>query len=664
MSTYPINRIFAACLLIGLPLSSAYAIPQASNGTTPAPAKKDQTKTAPKQKNKVIFGDVEISDYDTTDSSHFITFTFAVKNPSKGQVKVETINKKRKTHMVVLADHVEGNQKQKGHEVVDFTGHVHYTITETILKKVGGDTHSVERVVTGSAQSARYTASDKKLHMSNEVDAKIVDPDRFDGPATLHVDDLTLENTENEAHYLLKGNPNTNDIRFTPHVESAPQKSVIASPAVSKSDKKSSQDKIKKVAHAPAIGVVHVHHFANGVFLTGQNLTFDGPLVTIETVNSIEKSQNTLKAPHIKANLVEEQQSIEATGGIHFDSRSTIVKNAKSVTQILAGTADQATWKKDKPLEVNGSIEATLTNPDMLMEPATLSATHLTAGLGDNPKYVVTGAEAKTHLTLWPRPLPTHTQGAKEDKQSKVNTKIQEATKPVLQEAALSGKTEAQAGQPNQNSDQKEKTKEADADSQDVVGQSTSANSAPFAFGRIVVTKFHTATYEPDKSLIVEGTKVDFTSTDTSSNSFAELQAPRFEADFDVMNNTISAARATKNVDYKFQQLHKIKTDLQVMTGKGRAVTFTNTVTDGRQSQIVKVEGVTSSDIVNQEGKGAHLKLNGNESEAWQVYNLITQDYHLEDPLKQTTINLDPEYVPAELAEIDKSAPKKTKKKK
>ena len=100
------------------------------------------------------------------------------------------------------------------------------------------------------------------------------------------------------------------------------------------------------------------------------------------------------------------------------------------------------------------------------------------------------------------------------------------------------------------------------------------------------------------------------------------------------------------------------------MTGKGRAVTFTNTVTDGRQSQIVKVEGVTSSDIVNQEGKGAHLKLNGNESEAWQVYNLITQDYHLEDPLKQTTINLDPEYVPAELAEIDKSAPKKTKKKK
>lgn len=667
MSTTCINRFFAACLLLGLPLSSAHAAPQVRSGALPSPAKRDQTKPAPvSTKNRVTFGDVQITDFDkNTITDNFTKFTYTVRDPSKGGVKVESTDNKRGTHMVVIADEVVGTQQQKGHEVVRFTGHVHYTITEKSLKKVGGGTRPVERIVTGTAQRAVYTAFNKKLHLSNEVDAKLVDPDQFDGPATLHVDDLTMENTmANESRYLLKGDTNTTDIRFTPHVEPAPPLPAAVSKSVPKPNAKK-----KGASPSSGIGTVHVSHFASSTLNVGQNMSFDGSLVTIETVNNAEKTQNILKAPHITANLIKEHQSIQALGGIHFDSRSTLVKDAKNITQILAGTAEQATWKQDKSLEVDGSIEATLTNPDRLMEPATLSAAHLKATPGDSPKYVVTGVQEKTRLALWPRARVTHTEDTKSEEGSKdlqtTRTTVDLQTVPTGKINTQNNRTEQKPGRrSDQEAINKDVSKDADEDALDSSKQTASARSTPFAFGKIVVTKFQTATYEPDKSLIVEGTKVDFISTDTISNSLAELQTPRFEADFDATNSTINVVRATKNVSYRFQQLHKTGTNLQTMTGKGRAVTFTNTFTNGQQSQIVKVEGVGDSNIVNQDGKGIHLKLLEADSEAWQVYDLITHDYHMENPLKQTALKVDPEFLPAKSADTSNPTAKKTKKKK
>ena len=195
----------------------------------------------------------------------------------------------------------------------------------------------------------------------------------------------------------MTGEAGTNDVRFTPHYEPVKPDAGRAAPV--------------------QIGTAHIYGFTKGVMEAGQSARFDGPQVTIETTNAPEKTQNTLKAPHIVAQLQENDQRIEATGGVQFNNRRA---DAKDNAQVIAGSADSALFvdavrEQDKTTKkIEGDYARQFGRKRQHQRHADQPgfaegachahcADHLTARLGDEPRYIITGAPARTRFTLAPR---------------------------------------------------------------------------------------------------------------------------------------------------------------------------------------------------------------------------------------------------------------------
>lgn len=606
--------IALGCLLPRVACAAPPTPPQVKSGAVkPASARKGQ---------KLQIGDVSISEQrsaDTTDSRNY-----TLEGPD---IKVETTDKKRALHLLVLADHIVAHTQPAGHAGADLRGNVRYTITEQV--KLGGGTF--DRVIQGTARRANYSQANKTLRLLDDVHATLTDPSRFLDPAVLSVGSLVMLG---EGRYHLAGSAALNDIRFTPLP--APDKKTDG-----KADGKKADNKKGALAFQP--GTVHAHGFAAGDIDTGKAARFDGPLVVIESDNPQDKSRNVFKAPHFVAGLEKDKDSLAATGGVTFDCRRT---TAQGNMQTLTGTAEQITSQRGQPLILEGGVNASLTDPATLKEPATLAATRVTATMGDNPRYVVTGSPEHTRLSFAPRATPNGGQaaGAKPAPNPAEGANVRPADAPVP--PAANSAPDA-AAPPVINAAPPEE--EPNAQTPAPVGDTAfpaSGKTTPFVIGDIVVTAFQTATYIPEKSLLVEGPRVHFVSNDPATKSDAEINTPHLEADF-VVNNvkgkdnllhkvtTLREARATDNVAYKFQQPLK-KGGAQTLTGTGSTILFTNSLTDnGAQSQILKVLGVTKITLATPDDITDGI---GSQPDDILTYNLLTHDLKYDTPQRTGTL--------------------------
>ena len=626
-------------------IAQAQNVPPAT-GQKPKAGKPTSGKSAAPQQKGFTIGDVMVTFKGELAISGSGDVDF--KGPN---VRTETTDKQQETQMVVIADRVLGRRKTQGQESAQFLGNVRYTVHQK--------TKAGERVIQGTSESATYTAVNKTLRLSGNVNATLTDPTRFDAPATLRVGRLFVSES---GSYQMTGEAATNDVRFTPHYEQVKPDAGRAAPV--------------------QVGTAHIYGFAKGVMEVGQSARFDGPQVTIDTANAPEKTQNVLKAPHIAAQLQENKQRIEATGGVQFNNRRA---DANDNVQAINGSADSALFvdavrEQDKAtgkskvitpasLDVSGDISATLTNPVSLREPATLIADHLVARLGDEPRYVITGAPARTRFTLAPRLASRQSKaGAASAVPNNAVPPIavapgKETPAQVVDSVALNNavvqNTAAPANgglPPNPNAGNQvaapaPASPGRDADDQDdIANQPPDAGKAgksapPFVIGNLSASAFQTATYVPDKSLLVEGPEVRFTSSDARTKNYAEMQTPRLEVNFALNSvpgaagktrkvTTLTEMRATNGVTYKFQKpLPSGKTEM--LTGKGRASVFTN----GTQSQVVNVEGVSMGELTNPDISEQPFRLNANGGiEDKMSYDFLTRNFHMNIPNKDAKI--------------------------
>ncbi len=595
-----------AMLLAGLCACSAYAAPQSVAGQSgpananskPQPTFKPAPKTPQQQQGIKIGENIQLTHMQST---HFgqQAGELVFDGPD---MQLESINKTRGTNIVVIVDHAVVHQRPNNRSTADLTGNARYTLTEQTQD-------GKQRIIKGTAQRAYYTEANKGLRLLGGVNATLTDPSRFDAPATLRV---TTLNMPGEGRFELTGDPTTTDVRFTPHT--APPK------IAPKPDATNTTANLRTLSR---VGVVHVTGFRTGNLNKNENADFTGPLVTVETNNPQAKTRNTFKAPHITAILEEAKQRIDAQGGIQFDTQAT---DAKGNTQRLEGTAGTAFWEEASAvLEADGNITAKLTNPVTLKEPATLIAGHLTATLGDEPRYVLTGAPERNRLALNPRPNPAK---AKKDKSKAANPATPQATPVTLiapaQQDAKSTPKGVVIEQPGSELD----PPDLSATDPTPNAQRPTSN-APFAFGSLVVSGFKSATYAPGENMVVEGPKIHFTSTNPDTRNFAELYSPYLTAEFDE-DNTITSAKATGGVTYKFELPLKEHKELQWISGDGQDVAFTNT----EQARNIQVEGGKTLAYYNPVYFPDVTHTIFHENDGVGTYNLVTGEVLIESKSK------------------------------
>ena len=630
MRTLALTQSCAALLLAGLLPCLAHAAPPvagAQSGAKPGKAKPAKASS----KNKTQIGELSITDYVRSSGGPSKPIVFV--GPD---IRVETRDKKRALHVLVFADHIEARNPGGGRDSAQLTGNVRYTITE----KIKQGERTVERVIEGTARQADYTEATNTLRLLNDVHATLNDPTRFLTPAVLSVGSLVIPG---EGLYRLAGNAALNDIQFTP---------------LPPSDKPAKDG--KKPRPAFQSGMVHAHGFATGRLDTDKEARFDGPLVVIESDNPAEKTHNVFKAPHFLAGLEKGSDSLEATGGVAFDCRRT---NAKGDVQTLTGTAGQILSHHGQPLILEGGVEASLTDPVALKEPATLAATRVTALFGDAPRFVVTGSPQHTRLSFAPRPAPAA--GATGGKSAPPGQGG--GVRPADSVSAPTGRTPDTSEPPVINAAPPDEA-DAQASAPPSVAPPASSRQTPFVIGDIVVTDFATATYVPEKSLVVDGPRVHFVSSDKVTKNDAELTTPHLEADFVVSTvkgkdaqphklTTLREMRATGGVAFNFQQPGK-DSKLLNLAGAGSAATFTN---KSAQSQVVKVLNVSKLDAA-----GTGPPVQGIDSEAGDTltYDLVTQDFDLVTPKRTFVASFKPVNSPTPPPANANGAAKKSTKKK
>ena len=537
-------------------------------------------------------------------------------------VQMEATDTKRGLHIVVTADNAVGHRLADNKNTAQVSGNVHYTLTQQIPATAQSPAQT--RTVEGTAQRATYSEVGQNLRLLGGVRATINDPTRFDGPASVR---CTTLNLEGGVHYEITSDANSADMQFTPHVLPAPASTTKLNAAAN----------AKPTTQASGIGRVHITGFRTGHLRENEDARFEGPLVTVETLNAQTKSQNTFKAPEVTASLQKDQRRVDAKGGIQFDNHTV---DAKGHAQRIEGTANSAFWSEDDGrMEANGNISATLTNAFTLKEPATLTAGHLTAEITEEPRYTITGPPDKTRFAFYPNPgkgkgkngTGHRAQGTGESvvapQPSNKNAAPPAANLPVNKPLNVSQEQGIAQGADNQDP----AGNEAPGDTQ------PTTHNPPFAFGRIVVTGFQTATYAPGDSMTVEGPKVRFTSTNADAQNFADLTTPHLTAEFDG-DNAIASMQATNGVTYRFEQPVKEHKEARWIAGDGASATFTST----EQAHTVEVKGVKIIDYYTPEylEEMAHTEFTNKDGDIH--YDLTTNGLLLASPSRSGDTHMKP----------------------
>jgi lipopolysaccharide export system protein LptA len=403
-------------------------------------------------------------------------------------VKIMSRDASQPTQFVLLADQVKTKQvtiSKKETAYADFSGHIRYTITRKTKEGV--------RTIQGTAGHAIYNEAEKQISLTDGVHTNLTEEARLEGPATLQSSSATIM-TDQSDRYLLAGDPGVNDIRFTPR----------------RTAKVKDKAEPQPIAGAP----VHLHGFRNGEITPGHSLEAIGPETQIDLIDPVENSSGSLNAERISADFGTEVDHAAAKGNVHFHYER---QNKKDGKQILSGRGDTANYDAAQHrLTVAGNVDATLTAPQSLLEPAHLVAgkvtTHTEPPRKDDPKqierslYEISGAPERTSLVFRPRP---------KEKSEKEAVRANDAPTDVAQ--------------PKTDPLQK------------------------FVIGTVRVTGFDSGTFEPGHDAVLIGDQTTLRTEDKQAHTSSLLRTSRLTAKF-AADQTLEQLDALGNVRFELKQ--------------------------------------------------------------------------------------------------------------
>jgi lipopolysaccharide export system protein LptA len=442
---------------------------------------------------------------------------------------IESRDARQPTQIRVLADQVNASQSAKNNDgIVDMTGHIRYTITQK--------TQEGARIIQGTAGHAVYEQATSRILLTAGVQATLTEAAKLQGPATLKSATATLY-TDRSQRYEMAGDPAVNDIQFTPLRKS----------------KAGGKEPGQPIAGAP----VHLHNFRTGEIEQNRHIVVNGPESAVDISDPVENSVGNLVANRIAAEFSAGLDRAEASGDVHFRYERPGKKEGR---QTLRGRSDTVAYTADQHrLVAAGDVEADLTDPAMLLEPAHLKAGKIVEytqqpdkdAKGQEPHviYELSGSAERNSLVFRPRPQEPKPNGARQPAPG-----VAPASTPLKTDAVQS-----------------------------------------FPLGIVHVTGFDSGTFEPGRSALLVGDKTVVHTEDKETRTTSTLHASRFAAKF-AANQTLEQLTAQGNVRFALQEPARDQKAADGKPAPPRLATFTAVATRAilnatSQGQILTVPG-------------------------------------------------------------------------
>ena len=560
-----ITRSILACALWagGLLLTGLMSFAAAQAAQPPPKSERKETQ----------IGDVQIQDFDSVRGKTDLSGVRLL--GSKTIIIVP--DKKSGSTLRLHADDIQ-TQKEKNDifGVVALKANIRYTV----LQK----TDREERVLEGTAGSGVYRRATQQLELTGGVRATLSDKSRLETPALLRAQKVTVDMSVSPYRYLVEGDAANNEIRFTPR---------------------------KQEAASSAPGEIRLYGYRTGTFRTGEKMTFSGGDVTAEIAQAEPKTSQSLRSAEIEVSFTGDGRVIQrvvAAGNARYRSERAAPKDGAATR--IEGSSDRAEYDASEGrIRLTGSVQATLTAPDSLLEPATLRADLVVTQTIAPYRYEISGSPKRTLIVFTPRPR-------------------------------------APAAAPKPATDTKAET----------------APARVFSFGTIRISGFDSGTYEPGKEAAFVGGSTLFRSADAAVGTLANLQAGRVVAAFSA-DRVLERAEATENVRFRIEQPAPSGKTRQSVFGTAHSAVFTNDT----KSRGVEMRGPMRADIEDSEHLAEIGHITGETGDILRL-NLAAEVYEFDIESPQQTAKLD--FVPkqreaegdkSKKAEADKTKPTKKK---
>ncbi|CEK18290.1 hypothetical protein CWRG_02117 [Chthonomonas calidirosea] len=362
------------CLYQGRPLGATLFASLLIGGATMVRAQQPSTSA----QLPVSIGDIRISHFSAfrTNLRQLRNFVVSGKN-----IVVATTDPNRPLRFYLIVNGVVGHAiGPKGSEVeVELEGPIQFRV----VRKEGQE----QRTLEGTAGHARYNEQTQQLLLSAGVTAKLLDPSRLEGPATIQVDSAVVA-TDKSGRIQLSGRANADSLTFVPK---------MAAP---------------KGGAAPRhrLGPVQVSAFTRADVDLPRAVQLSGAPVQVAFEDVVTKAKGLLSADLLEAYFAQNRlEEIRGQGEVHFHGTEPDTQNR---LMVLDGRADRAHYEAASSEVSLENVVGTLQIPQKLQGPASIQVARLVAHLGHTTSYLFYGEAGRDSLTFSPKPsaLPV-TQG-------------------------------------------------------------------------------------------------------------------------------------------------------------------------------------------------------------------------------------------------------------
>jgi hypothetical protein len=501
---------------------------------------------------KLTFGDVEVL--------HFQKMTGNIDRGMKltgSRTLVTVSDKASRSTLVFHADEITFRKEKKDvSDHIEMKGSLRYTVTQ---KEKDGS----QRLLEGTAGAGAYRRIAERLELNGGVNATLTDEVRLKKPASVVADRVTVNIGTTPFTYSIGGSPQTTRVQFEPRPP-APEPNA-------------------KEAPRSGLSYVEITRFREGTFQAGLKAEFNGPDVTVKLRNDSDGTDAKFEGEEIETIFAEDRKSIKRVV-TNRKATFTVKRPARENKgeEVVDGSCGRAIYDADEDqVTLKEAVEARVTSPLSLKEPATLTADMVMFRTKRPYQYVVSGAAERTRIKFTPKPPTVEPPG---------NSNNQPAPQY-------------------------------------------------FAFGTVVIEAFDKGDFEPGKSAqFTGGAKMQFRSDDPDAKTQTRLLCRRVVATF-ADDETIGTAEATGGVTYHIQQPDAMTKKLKAIRGTADRATFGNTT----QARELKLFGPINAEVIDDEHLIGPGKITG-PTDTSLTLNLAKDitEFDIESPTETAVIRFSP----------------------
>jgi hypothetical protein len=518
---------------------------QKSSGNAGQPA-------APGKTNTITYGNIRVAGFEKGNL-----------NPQKGgrllgpKMLVTIPDEASRSTLILHADDMTFRKEKKdAFDVIEMKGNLRYTVTQK-------DKDGSQRVLEGTAGTGIYRQAAQAIELNGGVNATLTDDARLKKPATVRADRIAVNIGTTPYLYTISGSPQTTRVLFEPRPP-APNPNA-------------------KEAPRSSLSYVEITNFREGTFQVGQKAEFNGPNVTVKLQNESDGTDAKFEGEEIETTFADDRKTIKRVVA-NRKATFTVKRPARENKgeDIATGSCGRAIYEADEEqILLKETVEARVTAPLSLKEPATLTADMVMFRTKRPYQYVVSGAAERTRIKFTPKPPPA----------------------------------EPPKGGNNPPAPQR------------------------FAFGTVVIEAFDKGDFEPGKSAqFTGGPKMQFRSVDPDMKTSTLLQCRRLVATFQD-DETIGTAEATGSVTYRIERLNPTTKKVQAIRGTADHATYGNTA-DARE---LKLFGPINAEVIDEVALAEPGSILGTP-DATVTLNLAKDlmDFYIESPMATSEIKFKP----------------------